>query len=957
MRTHVLSLLAIALFAPPASPQSVEQVLIRGNRRIPESTIRIWITTREGDAYDPSRLDRDIRTLAAQGYFADVKAFAEDGPRGGKVVTFRILEHPLILAIDYQGLKSVPLSTVAETFRKRQVALSKDSQYDPVKVRRAAAVIKELLAGEGYADASVIPEVEQLSQTSVQLTFKIDEGPRYRVARIEFTGNTAFSSAYLRSQMKLIKQAGLVTAFTSADIYHKEKLEADLQRLRVLVYAENGYLLARFGEPTVEQAGELRPRAGVLGRHGHGLKIVIPVIEGRQYKVGLVNIEDNAAFPAEDLKALLGIKPGDVVHGYSAVQKGIETLKKLYGSRGYVQFDAEPQFDFHDSPVDPGKGVADVTFELHEGKQFILRRLEFLGNHFTRENVLRREVLLSEGDRYNQQLWDLSLLRLNQLGYFEQIQPDDVTINTNEREGKLDATVKLQEKGRQQISLTGGVSGAQGSSIGLQYQTNNLLGYGESLGVTASTGRLQNIFSLAVTEPYLRDRPISVGFNMFYQDYKFLGTGLGFLSPLNASDTRSLFTEVSKGAGVSVAAPFSYLAPRSPLARFTKLGLSYSYSTTDVKDPAVNNDQNPNNDIAVTFREKGVKQSTVTPSISYNALNGTLDPTTGQSLTIQAPVTGGVFGGNVNTIRPSIEFKLFRPLLAGPEANHHLDPRKTRTFGFRASFGNISPFGARFDSNSASFVDGTPLTSRFYLGGDDSLRGYGERTIAPLVQIDRTFNTSDVYAVGLNGNRLKVKDPSRATANSVAPDVIDQFTVTGASAVAPTFLPIGADSQALINLEYRIPLFGPVSFVPFLDAGSVFNLRRLGDQSIHSQYGPAILNDGTAIILDPRGEIATQREINHARTPETPPGALPPGFKQVFIHGSRQDVSRLDLADSIGGLLRNSRASLGGELRIQVPVLNIPVRLIFAWNPDARTNNRYVIEASHAIRFSIGRTF
>src|SRR5262249_31681157 len=173
----------------------------------------------------------------------------------------------------------------------------------------------------------------------------------------------------------------------------------------------------------------------------------------------------------------------------------------------------------------------------------------------------------------------------------------------------------------------------------------------------------------------------------------------------------------------------------------------------------------------------------------------------------------------------------------------------------------------------------------------------------------------------------------------------------------PTFLPIGADSQALINLEYRIPLFGPVSFVPFIDAGSVFNLRRPPNQSIRGQYGLATLNGGAAVILDPRGAIATQREIHQARTPETPPGALPPGFKQVFIRGLRQDVSTLDLADSVSGLLRNSRASVGGELRIQVPVLNIPVRLIFAWNPNAKTSNKYVIEAGHAVRFSIGRTF
>ena len=219
---------------------TVEQVLIRGNRRIPESTVKIWIGTREGDPYNPVQLDRDVRALYAQGHFEDVKVYAEEGTRGGKIITFEVSERPLLLDIKYEGLKSVQQSTVLEEFRKRSVGLSKESQYDAVKAKRAAAVIKELLANEGRPEAKVDLVVERISATAVALTFKIEEGPRFRVAGIEFEGNKIFSSSHLRSQMKLVKQLGLLTTFSSKDIYHKEKLETDLDRLRVLVYADDG---------------------------------------------------------------------------------------------------------------------------------------------------------------------------------------------------------------------------------------------------------------------------------------------------------------------------------------------------------------------------------------------------------------------------------------------------------------------------------------------------------------------------------------------------------------------------------------------------------------------------------------------------------------------------------------------------------------------------------------------
>jgi outer membrane protein insertion porin family len=959
-----VELLQPTAFASRTQNVSVEQVLIRGNRRIPESTVKIWIGTREGDPYNPIQLDRDVRALYAQGHFEDVKVYAEEGTRGGKIITFEVKERPLLLDIKYEGLKSVQQSTVLEEFRKRSVGLSKESQYDAVKAKRAAAVIKELLANEGRPEATVEPVVENISQTAVALTFKVDEGPRFRVATVEFEGNKVYSSSHLRSQMKLVKELGLFTTFSSKDIYHKEKLETDLDRLRVLVYADNGYLKARFGEPRVEEVGKVGTWVPLFGHKGQGLKIVIPIEEGRQYRAGEIKVEDNTELTADEIKAVVGLKSGDVVKGYSVVQKGLDNLKKVYGSRGYIQFNSGFVPDFKDDPADTAKGIVDITFSVEEGKQYTLRRLEFIGNTFTRDNVLRREVLLNEGERYNEQLWDLSILRLNQLGYFNQVKKEDATINTNEKEGQVDLTMKVEEKGRQQISFTGGLSGIGGSYIGINYSTNNLLGYGEALSFNVSTGNLQKVVSFGFTEPYVKGRPISIGFNIFYQNYQFIGQGFGATTNQNffgTFDGTSLFTQKTAGASVSASAPLQYFAKRFRMGRFIRLGLSYSFQTTDIVDPAVNRDDDPNNNILVTFRQSGVTQSTVAPSISYNTLNSSLDPTKGTSVSFGAALTGGPLGGKVNTIAPSFEYKHFRPLFAGREARARIEAGKpTRTFGVRFLFAHIGSFGTPFQSNSLSFVGGTPLFSRFFLGGEQDIRGYNIRSISPSAPVETIVTTQNVHATDLlTGQSLRVRRPTQSNGNSIAPSVLAQFTmVNQVDTSVPNFPAfIGGDTQALINLEYRIPIIGPLQFAPFFDIGSAFNIRNLADQFETSEFLP---NQPLGqVILNPRGEIATQRQIDRATPPESQ-GGLPPGFRLAFIQGDRQVSRDVQLSNAKHGIFDNYRYSMGGELRMQVPVINVPFRLIFAWNPNARTQtdvNPFFFEQKRAIRFSVGRTF
>ncbi|HKS43193.1 MAG TPA: BamA/TamA family outer membrane protein, partial [Blastocatellia bacterium] len=494
--------------------------------------------------------------------------------------------------------------------------------------------------------------------------------------------------------------------------------------------------------------------------------------------------------------------------------------------------------------------------------------------------------------------------------------------------------------------------------------TNNLLGYGESLSLSIAAGNLQKVVSVGFSEPYVKGRPISLGFNIFYQDYQFLGQGFGAFTTgqgFNTFDGQSLFTQRTAGATVSASAPLSYFARRFRMGRFVRLGLSYTFRTTDIIDPAANRDTDRTNDIIVSFRQSGVTQSTLTPTIIYNTLNSSLDPTKGTSITMGLSFSGGPLGGKVNTIEPTFEYKHFFPLFAGKEADNKIGAgRQTRTLGYRLLVSHIRSYGTPFQSNSFSFIGGTPLFARFFLGGEQDIRGYNIRGISPTADFESTLTTRNVFATDTVGNRLPIRAPANATSNSIAPNVLDQFKLTDQVITNPNQLPafLGGDAQILFNLEYRIPIIGPLQFAPFFDIGSVFNLQKLEDQFQRSEFISNFPNAPLGqVTLNPRGQKATQREIRNATTPETPPGALPPGFKNVLIFSEQQTSQRALISQANTGIFDNYRYSLGGEFRIQVPVINVPFRLIFALNPNARTDNPFLFEQKRAVRFSVGRTF
>src|SRR5258708_2434349 len=270
------------------------------------------------------------------------------------------------------------------------------------------------------------------------------------------------------------------------------------------------------------------------------LRITVPIVDGKLYRLGDMKIEGNSIFSEQVIKNVIGLQKGEVANGEALSKALYENLKKAYGSQGFIQYTAEITPTFKDNPQNPNEGIADFLITIDEGKQFTLRRLGFTANTFTRDNVLRREVLINEGDIYNQNSFEYSIIRLNQLGYFNPIDKDkDADYRTNEEEGLVDVTVKVSEKGRQQISFNGGISGIGGSFFGLDYSTNNLFGRGEVLSLNLAAGNRQRSFQFSFTEPYIKNRPITAGFSVFAYSQKFFGEGT-FLSQ-NTAANQGLF--------------------------------------------------------------------------------------------------------------------------------------------------------------------------------------------------------------------------------------------------------------------------------------------------------------------------------------------------------------------------------------------------------------------------------
>jgi outer membrane protein insertion porin family len=768
---------------------TIEKVQIQGNQVVDEATYLFHISSKVGEPYDEAKALADFRTLWGTGFLADLKLDISDG-ESGKIVTFIVKERPRVRAVEFRGSKALNDTSIQEKLQKDEAEIKLESFYDAAQVVKAEKSIRALLVDKGRPDGEVKSEVSPIDATSVRVVFDIRDEQKVRIKSITFDGEERFSDWRLRWGLKKTRETWFFSFLTSGNVFSEEKFSEDLEKLREL-YLNHGFVDVSFGTPE-RRFEDGHSRFLFWKRPRRWLHLNIPVSEGRQYRVGNVDVEGATVFTPDVVKSFFRLEPGEV-YDESRIIKGLEKLRELYGSGGYVQFTGFPI-----KRPRTNQDVVDVTINLQEDKQYFVNRIEFDGNSTTRDKVIRREVWLNEQEVMNTELLKLSIRRINQLGYFRPIEQPDIKPVPGE-DNKLDIELKVAEQNRNQFTFGGGVSGLEGTFINLSFSTSNFLGRGETATFLVQTGSRSQNFQVAITEPYFLDRPITLGFDVFKRTLRL-----------------PQFTRQDTGANLIFGLP---------VKRFSRVFLNYSYAVikTSEPDPDIFNDPlsflnpflfDPSLTASLYFGALGdFTQSKITPTFVHNTTDQPLFPYKGVRYTFSNEFAGGPLGGTVNFVKPTVEGVWYLPV------------SRTTNFGFRVMWAWLNGYG------------GTPIPffERFFLGGETQIRGYDIRTVGP---------------------------------REVGEDGILRL--------------VGGDKMMLYNVEYYIPLAGPLRLVAYFDAGQAYA--------------------------------------------ESEPWSF--------------------------GMFRRLQTSTGAEVRFFVPVLNVPFRLIFAYNPW-----REDFFPATSFRFGIGTTF
>ena len=757
----------------------------------------------------------------------------------GKHIVFHMEERPRVKLIDYP--EKIDRTKLDEKMKEANVALRLDSFLDQGVVRRVEGILRSMMAEKGHQFAEVKSRVESLpgGPKLARVVFEANEGPKVKVRSIDFVGNNQVSDGTLKRKMKETKEHWFLSWITGRGTYQESKFEEDAEKVEGF-YREKGYVQATVGTP------EIRTLEDSKDKETRWVQLRIPVTEGHRYRVGEVKFEGNSVIKTEFLQPLFKFKPGEY-YSEKNVRKGFEKAREIYGSVGYFEFTGFPDMRFEDPAQGPVEGAAHptvhITMRLTEGEQYFVNRITFVGNTTTRDNVIRREMRLVEGNIFSTEALKYSVRRLNQLGYFQNLEqsPNAVDVQkTPTEKNKVDVTLKLQEQNRNQLTFGAGVSQFEGFFGQLSFQTSNFLGRGESLTVSLQAGSRAENYQVAFSEPFLFDRNITGGVDVYRRSLQYVNQ----------------FTQESTGGNLM----FGF-----PVADFSRMFLTYSYEKTSVSDF---NEAffDPN----CYFRESGCRDidlsdpsqltpdalellnrniflqdslligqggkrtiSKVVPSFVFNTVDNPIFPTTGRRLSLSMDFAG--LGGNTNFVKPTAEAVGFFRHTA------------RTSVGFRAQVQYIRPYGG---------TTILPIFERLFLGGEYSIRGFDIRSIGP-------------------------RDPN-------------------------TNLVLGGNKSLLFNAEYLITIAGPVRLVLFADAGQVRNLgERFGWKEdvieIVPPAAPLLYDPFASTRLTVPGQLQTNttRVVGETNAFKVSEGAeirffmpvLNVPFRLIFAHNpSRQNV-------------------------------------------------------------------
>lgn len=684
----------------------------------------------EGRRLDIEDLNERVKKLWRRELIDDIELFVEPEGEGVRLIV-RVVERPVLTSIEFLGIKRVSRGDITEAADRERVSVYESQPLQRGEVERLKKVIEDLYKEKGYRFAQVAYTLEEAGVGQRRITFTIDEGDKVRIGDIDFDGNTVFGDWRLRLVMKDTKKSSLLTKITKKDIYNPATIDEDLDKVRDL-YKKAGYKDVLIGKPELDVTAK-RPNAATIRDQKRRLSVNVPIEEGDRWKLGEITVEGNEVFSGDLILAQFERPRGGWLRS-KVIDDAVESISKLYSSIGYIFATVDSE------TVERPGNVADVVIHVDESDQFRVGRIEFEGNDKTRDKVLRRELLLQEGRVMNMTAVQNSLLKIRQLNYFALNEEEPVKFDFDAENKTVDLLIQGEEAERTELQFGGGWSEVDGFFGQFSLRTTNFLGRGETVGVSYQSGRQREFYDLEYRVPWFLDRPQSVGFRLFNQetDARVI-TGVDF---------------EQKFSGASITYGRSFRGFQS---------FSVTYSFADVQD--VRTLLDPQTD-ELLRSESMFTTSSIRPFWIRNTLDSRFEPNRGLRTSVSLEYAGTFLGGDTDYIRPQANLTWFTPISRQP---------------FRSSFGiNMEAGYLRAVGDGTIFPQ-----QRFFLGGDDSIRGFRRRS---------------VVVRDAEGNILRDE----------------------------TGFPLGGDKSFQLNLEYHVQAGGPFRLVFFADAGGVFS----EDQSI-----------------------------------------------------------------------------------------------------------------------------
>lgn len=493
-----------------AQPRAVVDALdVEGNLRVEDEAVLRAAGIEPGDPLTPRMLGDAIRRVYALELFEDIVI---DARAVGDVITlvFVVSEKPAIESVSYEGNRAIDDDELEE-----ELALRAGSVLDENAIEDGARRIEELYREKGFYLVEVSWALQPAAPGSVDVVYTVREEARVRVERVSFVGNVDLDDRQLGRSI-FTRPGSLLSFLTQQGRFKEDEFENDLQRLR-FAYYEEGYLDVVVGDPAVELT---RDRAGIV--------VSIPIAEGDQYTVSDVSVSGDMLVSQEELMSeYVRTEPGAIFRS-SSVRGDIERLTEVYRDAGYANVNVNML-----TRQDPVGDTVGLQYDIDQGELCYIGRIEFAGNSLTRDRVIRRELLIEEGDQYSGTDLDRSLAYVRRLGYFEDVQLREEPRRDNPR--IIDLVIEVTERPTRSLQVGAGFSSADSFIATAEVRENNLFGRGQSLTLNAQVSALRTIFVLSFIEPYLANTRVLLSLDLFRREEilpsferQSAGFGLGF---------------------------------------------------------------------------------------------------------------------------------------------------------------------------------------------------------------------------------------------------------------------------------------------------------------------------------------------------------------------------------------------------------------------------------------------